>query len=393
MLRCYTTIFLKCNNRSLHSPLGEPFFYPAILGMSYANLLGGPDKSRFAQGTNQDYFTTILNVGTIQQGTIAPIELNSDIVAQTNGAVGIGGMGRLGTAELADAQDNLVAELSGGDITFVGGVNISGADIVINAGSIQVGSSTARVVDEFSADGNAIQAYVEDATGSTSARAGRFDLLQSAGDGGTPISPQSLRAQLTISNGTLSVAEGYGTFSVATQQDGGAQVVSNLIGSLGFARCLQTTTALAPGQWIAGTQSIVGGASAGSGDLSGSAIVAGSLSHILYDPPLDGVAHGYVASRNGSGAGGTAGSAYKVVIGGGIDDWQYGVDLDTGSATNNYSVADIRLSQKNHIHTGAGAPAFDTASGSLYIRTDGANAGEVLYVNHSGALADWSALS
>jgi hypothetical protein len=104
--------------------------------MSYANLLGGADKSRFAQGASQDYFTTILNVGTIQQGTIAPIELKSDIVAQTTGAVGIGGMGRLGTAELADAQDNLVAELSGGDITFTGNVEISGD--VIHSGNLDI---------------------------------------------------------------------------------------------------------------------------------------------------------------------------------------------------------------------------------------------------------------
>lgn len=362
--------------------------------MSVANLLGAVDKSRFTQGVAQDYFTTILNVGTIQQGTIAPIELKSDIVAQTTGAVGIGGMGRLGTAELADAQDNLVAELSGGDITFVGGVNISGGGGIVLDGPIEVGSSGAgRAVDVFSADGNTIQAYVEDLCGATSYKAGRFDLLQSAGDGGNPISPQALRSQLTISAGSLSVNEGYGTFSIATQSAGSAQVVSNLIGSLGFARVLQTTPALAPAQWVAGTQSIVGGAASGSGDLSGSAIVAGALSHILYDPPLDGVAHGFVASRNGGGAGSTAGSAYKVVIGGGIDDWEYGVDLDTGSAVNNYSVADIRLSQANRIHTGAGAPAFATTPGSIYLRTDGANAGEVLYTNFSGGAGDWAALS
>jgi len=104
--------------------------------MSFANLLGGADKSRFAQGVAQDYFTSILNVATLQQGTIAPIELASDIVAETTGAVGIGGMGRVGTAELADAQDNLVAELSGGDITFVGDVSVSGD--VIHSGDLDV---------------------------------------------------------------------------------------------------------------------------------------------------------------------------------------------------------------------------------------------------------------
>lgn len=351
--------------------------------MSQANYL--------SRGTNQLFSSAVplvlgnLSVGSIQSGSIAPVQVSSDLDFVPPGQYGVGGLGAVETSALYSLTQQ-VATLQGSGITFLGDVNISGG------GSVLVGSSTARV-DEFSADGNAIQAYVVDDTGSASVKAGRFDLLQSAGDGGSLVSPQALRSQLTISSGTLSVGEGYGTFSVAQQNDGSGQVVSNLIGSLGFAQCLQTTPSLAPSQWIAGTQSIVGGASAGSGDLSGSSIVCGSLSHILYDPPLDGVAHGFVASRNGGGAGNTAGSAYKVVIGGGIDDWQYGVDLDTGDATNNYSIADIRLSQSNHIHTGTGAPAFPTKAGSLFIRTDGANAGEVLYTNFDGQAGSWSALT
>lgn len=344
-------------------------------------------------------FTTRINELITEKISRVSVFQDIDVVGDLNfsqtGAIA----GTLGVeTPVLSTPGGVVAFLTGQDIAFQGNVSIAGdlssSGGVVLQGAIEVGSSGAgRVEDIFSADGNTIQAYVEDLCGATSVKAGRFDLLQSAGDGGNPISPQALRSQLTISAGSLSVNEGYGTFSVATQNNGSAQVVSNLIGSLGFARCLQTTPALAPAQWVAGTQSIVGGASAGSGDLSGSAIVCGALSHVLYDPPLDGVAHGFVASRNGGGSGSTGGSAYKVVIGGGIDDWEYGVDLDTGSAVNNYSVADVRLSQSNRIHTGSGAPAFATTPGSIYLRTDGANAGEVLYTNFSGGAGDWSALS
>lgn len=44
------------------------------------------------------------------------------------------------------------------------------------------------------------------------------------------------------------------------------------------------------------------------------------------------------------------------------------------------------------LYAGAGAPDFLATAGSLYIRNDGANADQVLYVNHDGAALSWSAV-
>ena len=255
-----------------------------------------------------------------------------------------------------------------------------------------IGTSGDRVTateGAFSAAGNVSQVFASTAGGTagTTYRAIRGDLSVSTGNGSE--SPQAIRGNLTVAaSGDLE--EGYAGFFLATQSDGSA-IDSNLIGGLFYALVNEVTPADQPQQWIYGGQSIVGfGASAG---VPTAAVVAGHASYVTYDAPMDGIAHGYVASRNGSGAGGTAGSAYKVVIGGGIDDWEYGVDLYTGSTTNNYSVADIRLSRQNRIHTGSGAPNFATVEGSIYLRVDGASAAEVLYVNHDGQAGSWAALT
>ena len=255
-----------------------------------------------------------------------------------------------------------------------------------------IGSSSDRVTateTAFSADGNVSQVYASTTGGTagTTYRAIRGDLSVVSGDGTE--SPQAIRGNISVgASGDLE--EAYSGFFLASQADGSA-IDSNLIGGLFYALVNETTPADQPQQWIYGGQSIVGfGASAG---VPTAAVVAGHAAYVTYDAPLDGIAHGYVASRNGSGAGGTAGSAYKVVIGGGIDDWQYGLDLDTGSTANNFSVADIRLSQQNRIHTGSGAPNFATSAGSMYLRVDGANSSEVLYVNHDGLAGSWAALT
>lgn len=255
-----------------------------------------------------------------------------------------------------------------------------------------IGTSSDRVTateGAFSTDGNVSQVYASTVGGTagTTYRAIRGDLSVATGNGSE--SPQAIRGNMSVAaSGDLE--EAYAGFFLASQADGSA-IDSNLIGGLFYALVNEVTPADQPQQWIYGGQSIVGfGASAG---VPTAAVVAGHASYVTYDAPMNAIAHGYVASRNGSGAGGTAGSAYKVVIGGGIDDWQYGVDLYTGSTTNNYSVSDIRLSRQNRIHTGAGAPNFATTEGSIYLRVDGANAGEVLYVNHDGQIASWAALT
>ena len=45
------------------------------------------------------------------------------------------------------------------------------------------------------------------------------------------------------------------------------------------------------------------------------------------------------------------------------------------------------------IFVGTGAPAFAAIAGSLFIRTDGTNNGEVLYVNFDGGAGNWGALT
>jgi hypothetical protein len=119
------------------------------------------------------------------------------------------------------------------------------------------------------------------------------------------------------------------------------------------------------------------------------AIICGSLAHVMFDAPMNTIAHGFVASRNGGGAGGPAGSAFKVVLGGGIKDWTYGLDLYTGNIALDYNVADIRLSQLNTIKAVAGYPTGASAAGSVAVRSNGVNSDGVLYVNASGAANGW----
>lgn len=287
---------------------------------------------------------------------------------------------------------------SGSAIPTAGLINFDGTQgsvftgatdtITLSFENLQLGTSASRI-DTFSSDNNTLQVYNSTINGvaGTTYRAIRGDLSVVNGDGTE--SPQAVRSNLTAAAGA-NVEEVYGSFNLVTVSDG-SEIDSNAIGSLSYVLINETTPADQPQQWIAGSQSIVG-----FNDAAGvptATIVAASLNHVTYDIPSNGRAHGVVVSRNGSGAGGTAASAFKVLIGGGIDDWEYGVDLYTGSTANNYSVADARLSQENRIHTGSGAPNFATTPGSIYLRIDGANAGEVLYVNHDGQAGSWAALT
>ncbi len=61
-----------------------------------------------------------------------------------------------------------------------------------------------------------------------------------------------------------------------------------------------------------------------------------------------------------------------------------------GETTENYinlqggDGADLITAAGPAIYSGAGAPAFEAPAGSLYLRNDGANANEVIYVNFAG---------
>lgn len=44
-------------------------------------------------------------------------------------------------------------------------------------------------------------------------------------------------------------------------------------------------------------------------------------------------------------------------------------------------------------YAGTGAPAFACAAGSIYVRTNGANANQVLYTNFDGQAGSWAPMT
>lgn len=215
-----------------------------------------------------------------------------------------------------------------------------GAVMNTRVNHLMAGDGTLRNLG-FTANGNIIQAYgiTTGAAVGTSYRAIRGDLQITTGDGTE--SPQAVRgATDVLASGDLE--EAYGGFFNAYQQDGSA-IDSNLIGLEALAIIYETGAADQPQQWIAGSQSVLMFDAAAA--VPTASIVCANLNHITYDPAMNGIAHGVVASRNGGGAGNTAAAAYKVVIGGGIVDWNYGLDLLNGGvgALGLYGLGDIRL--------------------------------------------------
>lgn len=272
-----------------------------------------------------------------------------------------------------------------GNIAIAGGTKIatvgSGSTITIN---LDAGTSAVRST-ELVSDGNFLQSYGV-TTGlpvGTSYKAFRGDISVVTGDGSE--SPQAVRGSIGI-NAASHVEEGYAGYFAASQANGSV-IDSNLIGSLGFTSVLETNAVDQPQQWIAGGQNIVSFDAAAA--VPTASIVCANLNHVTYDAPMNTIAHGVVVSRNGAGAGSTAGAAYKVIIGGALDDWTYGLDLYTGSLANNYSTADIRLAQQNTIASGSGFPAAASAAGSMYVRSDGPADDNVLYVNNDGTATSW----
>lgn len=269
-----------------------------------------------------------------------------------------------------------------------GNVVIDNGGLNVTAGNIEDGTLAARITatnGAFSADGNAIQAYVATTGGvaGTLYRAFRGDISVTTGN--NTESPQGIRGACTAA-ASADLEEAYGGFYTVAQ-DNGSAINSNAIGNLAMATISEVNAADQPQQWIAGSQHIVAFDPAAA--VPTAAIVAGSISHVMYDAPMNTIAHGYVASRNGGGAGGPAGAAYKVVIGGGINDWQYGADLYTGSLTNNYSIGDIRLAKQNLIKSVTNFPTGTAPAGTVAIRSNGANADGVVYVNHDGGATSW----
>lgn len=233
------------------------------------------------------------------------------------------------------------------------------------------GDSTYRV-NAFSGDSNVMSVYCDDATatGANYNKAIRGDMTVSSGDGTD--SPQAIRGELTHLTGSHH-EEGYGGYYLA-QQDDGSQIDSNLIGLLGAVSSLETDAGDTPQQWTFGLQGILFGADTGA--VFGAGLQAGVASYVTYNTCWNDVGHGFLASRNGGGAGGTAAAAYKVEAGSAIiSDWDIGLDLYNGATGLAYATADIRLWNQTTVLSAATdvTTTYPDTVEALFVMTDSEN--------------------
>jgi hypothetical protein len=107
--------------------------------MSNANLLSRQSNQLFDSGIPISIST--LSVGTLQSGSIAPVELQSDVDFVPPGQFGIGGLGAVETSALYSLTQQ-VATLKGADISFLGDVQVLGglevSGSVIHSGDLDV---------------------------------------------------------------------------------------------------------------------------------------------------------------------------------------------------------------------------------------------------------------
>lgn len=235
-----------------------------------------------------------------------------------------------------DAAHNIGISAGTQGPIFTGGVS----QLTMSVPYLEMGT-TAAPATTYGDNNRALQ-VIRESTGiavGTSLNAFRAQLTQLTGDGTE--SPIASRGALTV-GAAGDIEDAYGGYFTATQTDGSA-IDSNLIGSLALTTINETDAADQPQQWIAGSQSIVWFDAAAA--VPTATIVCANLNHVMYDAAMDGLGHGVVVSRNGGGAGATAGAAFKTVIGGGIVDFNYGVDLLNGGVgvLGLYGLADIRL--------------------------------------------------
>ena len=245
-----------------------------------------------------------------------------------------------------DASHNIGISAGTQGPVFTGGV----AQVTMSFPYLEMGT-TASPATTFGDNNRALQ-IIRESTGiavGTSLNAFRAQLTQLTGDGTE--SPIASRGALTV-GAAGNIEDAYGGYFTATQTDG-SEIDSNLIGSLALTTINETDAADQPQQWIAGSQSIVWFDAAAA--VPTATIVCANLNHVMYDAAMNDIGHGVVVSRNGGGAGATAGSAFKVVAGGGIADFAYGCDLytDGAGAAALYGAADIRLANETTIDSTA----------------------------------------
>jgi len=290
--------------------------------------------------------------GITTAGTTALLVANSTI---SSGAVAALTQSSAGVVTLSDvmittAANPAIAGAGAGtvtlaNVTFTSARNLVGTLTLAHVDEVRLdklvcGDSTYRT-SPFTSDNNIIGAYGITTGGvvGTSYRGIQSDLQQNIGNG--TASPQGIRGSLTCLTGT-NAAEGYGLYGIATQNDGSV-IASNLIGALGYVHVAETGFADEPQQWTAGVQSILS-CTDGAG-IFAAGIQAAGLFHLTYNTPFNGRANGLVVSRSGGGAGTAGAAAFKVIAGGAIADWNYGLDLVTigAGAASLYGLGDIRL--------------------------------------------------
>lgn len=246
----------------------------------------------------------------------------------------------------------------------------------------EIGNSTTRET-AFSTDGNMFQVYGTDgSTGSTFNKAIRGDLQVSAGDGNS--SPQGIRGNIESISGAHT-EELYAGFFYAQQNDG-SQVDSNVIGLLGMAVINETDALDEPQVWATGVQATL--AAADTAAVLTTAYQGCCLGILTYNIPFNNVGNSFVATRWGSGAGGQAGSAYKVVQTSNIlHDWTYGLDLYGGNATWGYGTADMRFHNQATLSTMNGNIVVTCSGASDFFVTLGTGASKFEIQDSTTALA------
>lgn len=153
---------------------------------------------------------------------------------------------------------------------------------------------------------------------------------------------------------------------------------------------------------LTGTENYIGGVIAAfSATSTASTYPTGAVLAQITDGVSDTGVHGVIAFIDGDSETTIAGAAFKVMCNNSTvaSGFHYGLDLydaahDGFAAVDPsfYLTADMRLAGQNIVKSGTGAPAFAAPAGSVFIRTDGANANEVIYVNFAGN-STWTPLT
>jgi len=371
--------------RAINATLGAGTVNPFVASGGTVTIF---DSTIVAPGTFGGAATVEIINGrienTITTANTATVTIDNTIFETgVNAAISHGSAGILtiSNTSITTSNNPAIDGAGAGNVTLTGveftdGSNLAATLTLVHTAETRstkllCGDGTYRV-DAFSGNGNVIQAYCTDATatGANYNKAIRGDMTVSSGDGTD--SPQAIRGNLASLSGAHH-EEIYGGYFWAEQQDG-SQIDSNIIGLVAAAYSLETDAGDLPQQWAFGLQGILFGSDTAAAYAAG--IQAGIASYVTYNTSLNAVGHGFVASRNGGGAGGTANAAYKVEAGSAIiSDWTYGLDLYNGATGLAYATADVRLWNQTTVLSAATdvTTTYPDTVEALFVMTDSEN--------------------